>query len=344
MLNDYITKVKELLKDNKSWNDEYTILPNSKNGGQSLCFFVRDKNSNSIYIAKFFDYLKDFGSVTNAYKVEGCKCVEEYIEKLSELEAPYDIDNISDIVYYCKRCFKRYVEVAGGNSKIFPQVYFYKDNLKISNSFYGLLIEQAINGITLQEKMNNIIMDGKNNVSLAIMCMYDVGLAIQKLFDNDYVHRDLSPDNIMINEDNKMILIDPGMIKIINRNSTNIGYVFGKLQYASPEQFRGEAASTDFSSDLYSLGIIIYQIITGTNLIVKYYQKNSHNPHEMIYKDLDRDIENLFFEYCSEDDEKNIILYSIIKKLLQIDRNLRFSDPKSFMEAVEIVLKEEKND
>ena len=341
MLVDYIKKIEELLIKNKKWKDEYTILPNSKNGGQSLCFFIRDKKAKPIYIAKYFDYLKDFGNITNAYKVEDCKSVEAYIEKLSELEAPYDIDNISDIVYYCKRSFNRYIEVASDTSKLFPKVYCYDENIKINNSFYGLLIEEAINGITLQEKMNNVMMDGKDNISLAITCMYDIGLAIKNLFDNNYVHRDLSPDNIMINENNKMILIDPGMIKFVNKNSTNLGYMFGKWQYASPEQFRGEAVKADFSSDLYSLGIIIYQIITGTNLIVKYFQKNSSNLHETICKELDRDIENVFFEYCSEEIEQNIIIYSIIKKLLQIDKSLRFSNPSSFMNAVDIVLKEE---
>ena len=344
MLINYINEVRKLLISKGLWNEAFTILPNSKNGGQSLCFFIRDESNKPLYIAKYFDYLKDLGSVTNMYDICECETVDQYLDMLSDQQIPYDIDNINEIVYYLKRCFSRYIEVAEKTTDLFPKVHCYEENVKIKNSFYGLLIEEAIDGITLQEKMNNIIMDGNNNIELAIKCMSEVGKAIDKLFKNGSVHRDLSPDNIMVsNNDNRMIIIDPGTIKIINRDTTNFGYIFGKWQYASPEQYHGNAVSADFSSDLYSLGIISFQIVTGTNLITDYYQKNQSDPHNLICRDLDRNIENKFFDYCNEDDEKNIIIYSIIKKLLQVDKKLRFSNTQSFMDAIGIV-KEEKND
>ena len=46
--------------------------------------------------------------------------------------------------------------------------------------------------------------------------------------------------------------------------------MLGKVYYASPEQYKGFAVNVDFSSDLYSIGIILYEIITGKNLLYKY--------------------------------------------------------------------------
>ena len=337
MYKDYIDVVKNTLINNKLWNGNFMIFPNSKNGGQSLCFFIRNEEGNPIYVAKFFDFLKGLRDVTNIVEIGICQNIDDYLEMLSETQIPYDIDNINEIVYYLKRCFSRYIEVASTTSDLFPKVLCYSENVKIKNSFYGFLIEEAIDGITLQEKMNNTIMDGKENILLAIKCLCDIGEAIEKLYDNGYVHRDLSPDNIMINnKDNRMVIIDPGTIKIINRDTTNFGYIFAKREYASPEQFQGRAVDADFSSDLYSLGIIVYQIITGINLIAEYIKKNPSNPHTLICKDLERDIENKFFEYCN-DDEKNIVIYSIIKKLLQVSKDLRFSDAKSFNKSIEII-------
>ena len=343
MYEEYKSEIKKLLINNNMWDNSYTILPNSKNGGQSLCFFVRDKNNKPLYIAKYFDYLKDLSNATNIVSIDDCDNVDEYLEKLEESPIPFNIDEINEIVYYLKRGFLRYIEVTRDDAGIFPKVYGHVENIKIKNSFYGLLIEQAINGITLQEKLNNIIMDGNENIDFGIRALKDIGKAIELLNLKGYVHRDLSPDNIMIDENNNFVIIDPGTIKIINSDTTNLGYILGKRTYASPEQYQGNAVLANFTSDLYSLGIIIFQIVTGINLLVNYIKKDQANPHALICKELDRDIENTFYNYCDDSQEKNILLFSILKKLLQVDKALRFSDIKSFVDAINI-LKEGEND
>ncbi len=79
------------------------------------------------------------------------------------------------------------------------------------------------------------------------------------------VHRDISPQNIMVRADGVTKLVDFGIAKAANKSSrTQAGMVKGKLQYMSPEQVRGEAL--DGRSDQFSLGIVIWEMCTGRRL------------------------------------------------------------------------------
>ncbi len=76
------------------------------------------------------------------------------------------------------------------------------------------------------------------------------------------IHRDLKPSNVMINLVNEPILMDFGVAKIIGgRSHTATGAAMGTAAYMSPEQVRGE--QTDHRSDIYSLGIMMYEMLSG---------------------------------------------------------------------------------
>ncbi|MEE9320358.1 MAG: serine/threonine-protein kinase [Granulosicoccus sp.] len=77
------------------------------------------------------------------------------------------------------------------------------------------------------------------------------------------VHRDVKPANILFNEANEAVLSDFGIAKAANRNTqlTAIGTVIGTANYMSPEQARG-LSSVDSRSDLYSLGVVFYELLT----------------------------------------------------------------------------------
>ena len=105
-----------------------------------------------------------------------------------------------------------------------------------------------------------------------------IARALAALHAADVVHRDLKPGNVMLREDGSIALIDFGLSKDAAQrlDLTERGLIFGTPHYMSPEQGHGEP--TDGRSDLYSLGIILYEMLTGG----KPYRADS--PMAVIYK------------------------------------------------------------
>lgn len=331
---DQINEILHLLQTNNLWNSDYTIQPNPTRRGQSVSYFIYNAAGIPIYIAKFFDYFKGV-TIPNIIDVKTCSTPEELIDKLSDAdEFLDDIEQVSESVYYKKRSFQRYVQVSQMEHSIFPKTLAYKDNLIIQSHFHGLLIEEAIVGITLEDFLKTLN-PAVTRSNLAIDFLQKMAETIEKFVKHDIVHRDLSPDNIMISENN-FIVIDPGMVKIISRNTTQLGYIMGKKTYASPEQYYGLAVKADFTSDLYSIGLITFEIISGINPLAHYINCGDPHPHETIINKFDRELEDIFFSQI-EDSEQNQKLYNIIRKLLQPNKAYRFDNISTLQEAIHVV-------
>lgn len=318
--------------------DEIEINPIKKNGGQSLCFFVKIKGEKK-YIAKLFNHLSGIKSEIIELNDGSLKTVDEFVEYISEQSIPFEIDAILTQIYYNKRAFDRYVYISEKTTNLFPKLYTYKSDILIGKSIYGLIIEEFINGITFEEYIKEIDRKQENIEKEALVFLKNISAIIKKYEQLSLVHRDISPDNI-IKTDSGIIIIDPGVIKLIDRDSTNIACVMGKYRYASPEQYTRNGKDVDFSSDLYSIGIILYELITGVNLIDKYLRASKLSntiPHCLIIKNIDRELEDIYYDNISNETAQIMTMYNIIKKLLQVNKDLRFNTVDSFLEAISLL-------
>lgn len=96
----------------------------------------------------------------------------------------------------------------------------------------------------------------------ATLIVREVTKALEKAHSSGIVHRDIKPENIMVLETGRVKLMDFGIAKNLHRsNATMTGTFMGSPSYMSPEQIRGK--DIDRRSDIYSLGVLFYEIISG---------------------------------------------------------------------------------
>ena len=130
------------------------------------------------------------------------------------------------------------------------------------------IVMEYIEGVNLRELLLRTAgpLDYKVVVPIAEQALDALGFLHSKRF----VHRDISPDNIMLTAgddgETRVKLIDLGIAKSLEstRQLTMAGKFIGKVQYASPEQFSGEV---DPRSDIYAFGVVLYELLTGSKPI-----------------------------------------------------------------------------
>src|SRR5512139_2653150 len=125
------------------------------------------------------------------------------------------------------------------------------------------MVMEYINGESLRTRLQ-ILEDNGGWVSLddAARIILAVGSALKYAHERGMVHRDVKPANVMITLDGQVILTDFGIAKIVSAsNLTASGAMVGTPSYMAPEQGMGQPG--DERSDIYSLGVMLYQLVLG---------------------------------------------------------------------------------
>ncbi len=131
-------------------------------------------------------------------------------------------------------------------------------------------------------------MKGRLSVREATSIALQISAGLEAAHNNGIIHRDIKPQNIIISTDGKVKVADFGIARASSGNTINSS-VMGSVHYSSPEQSRG--GYSDQKSDIYSLGITMYEMLTGhvpfdgdtaVAVALKHLQEDLKGPKELI--------------------------------------------------------------
>ena len=209
-----------------------------------------------------------------------------------------------------------------------PNIVQIYDVCSEDNLYY--IVMELIQGKTLKEIITEDgILSWKWSVNIAIQ----IASALEIAHKNSIIHRDIKPHNIIITEDGMAKVTDFGIAKAVSNSTiTAFGTTIGSVHYFSPEHARG--GFTDAKSDLYSLGIVMYEMLTArvpfdadtpVSVALKQVQEEPTDP--MRYN------ENI-----------PISINRIILKAMQKDPNLRYQNASEMIKDLTIALKRPNED
>ncbi|WP_145372538.1 Stk1 family PASTA domain-containing Ser/Thr kinase [Staphylococcus cohnii] len=121
------------------------------------------------------------------------------------------------------------------------------------------LVMEYIEGPTLSEYIQQ---HRPLDIKTVIKFTEQIIEGIKHAHDTKIVHRDVKPQNILVNHDQTLKILDFGIAKALSETTmTQTNHVLGTVQYLSPEQARGDA--TDNGTDIYSIGVVLYEMLVG---------------------------------------------------------------------------------
>lgn len=139
-----------------------------------------------------------------------------------------------------------------------PNIVSALDTGKDDNAYY--LVMEFVDGLPLSRVL---VQEYRLEESEALDVVDQLSQALEYIFQQGFIHRDIKPDNILVLSEGQIKLIDMGLVRSTdNASLTLTGSVIGTPHYLSPEQARGEK-DLDIRSDVYSLGATLFHLVTG---------------------------------------------------------------------------------
>lgn len=170
------------------------------------------------------------------------------------------------------------------------------------------IVMEYVDGINLKQLINK---KGTLTEKEALNIIKQISLALKEAHKNKIIHRDIKPHNIMINKDNVVKVGDFGIAKATTSATiTTLNNVIGSVHYFSPEQARG--GYMDERSDIYSLGVMLYELLIGKppyegdtpiNIAIKHIHDNIEIP-DSYKKKLSSSIQNMIMKMTQKNMDK----------------------------------------
>lgn len=173
------------------------------------------------------------------------------------------------------------------------------------NGIYYIVME-LVEGITLKKYIEK---KARLSVKEAISIAIQVCMGIESAHNNDIIHRDIKPQNIIISKEGKVKVTDFGIAKAATSN-TITSNVMGSVHYTSPEQARG--GFSDAKSDIYSLGITLFEMLTGrvpfngettVAIAIKHIQEEMPSPRDYV-SEIPISVEQITFKCCQKSPDR----------------------------------------
>ncbi len=188
------------------------------------------------------------------------------------------------------------------------------------------IVMEYIDGITLKEFMEQQgVLKWKDSVHFIIQILR----ALQHAHDRGIVHRDIKPQNIMLFQDGTIKVMDFGIARFAREEGKTISdKAIGSVHYISPEQARGDI--TDEKSDIYSVGVMLYEMLTGVKpfdadtpiAVALMHMQNVPKPPRQINNTIPEGLESIVLRAMQKDSSKRYQSASeMIKDIEEFKRN-----------------------
>ena len=202
-----------------------------------------------MFLADRYEIIEQIGTggMADVYKAK-CHKLNRYVA-IKVMKSEYSQDKT-----FVSKFWAEAQSAAGLTNPNVVNVY----DVGVENGIYYIVME-LVEGVTLKKYIEK---RGKLPYKEAVSIAIQVANGMDAAHKHNIVHRDIKPQNIIISKEGKVKVTDFGIAKVASTATINTSASMGSVHYISPEQARG--GYSDERSDIYSLGITLFEMLTGT--------------------------------------------------------------------------------